>query len=734
MNTLTREPGALAFTAYTPYATTGVVSGANGSQSITLTAAEITALVAAGAGVGSGVTGTNVGTNAIITNIDTVTVPRFGILTLSVANTAAVTTALTLQVNQVTVAPATAAQLTNGMVVTGTGIPAGTTITVVGNVVTFSQPATATVTGNQTYQTASSVGISSNANANLVIGSAATAGTLNYIGTGNTTDRGFTILGAALAGGATINANGVGATSAIVFDNVGRTITNAGNNTLTLGGANTLNNTMNEIIAGTGAGGGSGIAAGISVRKQDAGRWVLSAPNTYSGSTAVNVGTLSISNNTGLGTATGVAATGTVVANGATLGLQNGITVGNEKLDINGPGASVVIGALRNESGTNTFGGLVTAVTNSTIAAAPTTTLNLTGGVVKDAVVLTIRGGGTVNINTTGISGATAGTSDLVVADAGTIVNLNVANTYNGPTFIQDGATVNANVASALPTVARTAVTMDATGAGGSTLAMTASQQAASLTSPVASSIVNLNANTLTVGAASGTTTFAGAIGGAGGNLIKDSASTQVLSGSNGYTGTTTVSGGTLTVSGSLSGTSAVTVNTGGTLLLNSAANNIVNTAATATLAGGTLAFGNAANQIQNLGVLTLSVNSILDFGTSGGADKFAFGSLPSHTAGTTLTINNWFGNVSGGVDGTDDRLVFSGVDTDFTGVFNQADVSFGGFGSGYAAISFAGGYEIVPVPEPATTALIGSVALCALIGYRERRRFTGIRSRLSRK
>ena len=32
---------------------------------------------------------------------------------------------------------------------------------------------------------------------------------------------------------------------------------------------------------------------------------------------------------------------------------------------------------------------------------------------------------------------------------------------------------------------------------------------------------------------------------------------------------------------------------------------------------------------------------------------------------------------------------------------------------------------QIVPVTEPASTALIGSLALCALIGYRERRRFT---------
>ena len=67
---------------------------------------------------------------------------------------------------------------------------------------------------------------------------------------------------------------------------------------------------------------------------------------------------------------------------------------------------------------------------------------------------------------------------------------------------------------------------------------------------------------------------------------------------------------------------------------------------------------------------------------------------------------------------------------TDFPG----GAYSLSGFGPGAIGVSFGGQYEIVPVPEPATTALIGAVALCALIGYRERRRFTGIRSRLARK
>jgi hypothetical protein len=72
---------------------------------------------------------------------------------------------------------------------------------------------------------------------------------------------------------------------------------------------------------------------------------------------------------------------------------------------------------------------------------------------------------------------------------------------------------------------------------------------------------------------------------------------------------------------------------------------------------------------------------------------------------------------------------VFTGLFTDFTSSFSQSQISFNGT-SGYAAIDFGSTYEIVPVPEPATTALIGSIALCALIGYRERRRFTGLGKR----
>jgi len=537
------------------------------------------------------------------------------------------------------------------------------------------------------------------------------------LGNGAGTDA--TFYGSGGGGGNGTNNGGNGFQGVVIVRYVGSAALEnvSGNNTfsgaITLGSSIAIGSLQDTLTLG-GAIGDSG--SGYGITKIGNGTLALSVANTYSGATSILQGTLEVTANNALGTN----AAGTTVASGATLKLTGVNYSTTEGLIINGTGVSS--GGALASSGTSTFAGLITAATNATINAI-SGTLELSGGLVKDGTTLTFTGAGAFTISSV-ISGASAN-SDLVV-DA-TTVTLTAENTYNGPTTITNGGTLIANVLGALPLSPRSAVSF--TGTGTSALNLGANQFVASLSSAGAATVA-LGSNTLTVGIAGGNTTFAGSIGGTGGNLVKDTNSTQVLSGANGYTGTTTVNGGTLEVQGSLSGTTAVTVNTGGTLLMNSAASDIMNTTATVAMAGGTLAFGNAANQIQNLGAMTLTANSILDFGAGGGNDKFHFAGFVN-TAGT-LAITNWLGNDAGGTDGAHDRLVFTGLFTDFTSSFSQSQISFNGT-SGYAAIDFGGtSYEIVPVPEPATTALIGSIALCALIGYRERRRFTGLGKRIA--
>ena len=557
----------------------------------------------------------------------------------------------------------------------------------------------------------------------------------------------------------TITVNGTVVAGNIIFASGSGVIALSGG-TINLAAASTItvDNASNTI---------SSILAGTSLTKAGPGVLILSGTNTYTGLTTVSAGTLEVTANDALGTI----AAGTSVTAGATLKLTNVNYSTAEGLTINGAGAGGAGDGALVSSGTSTFAGLITAVTNATINAG-NGTLALSGVIVKDGTTLTLTfkgAGGTITISGTGISGASA-FSDLVVD--GTTVIKDVASTYNGPTTITNGGTLIANALGALPLSPRSAVSF--TGTGTSALNLGANQFVASLSSAGAATVA-LGSNTLTVGIAGGPdTTFAGSITGTGGNLIKDTNSKQVLSGSNGYTGTTTVSAGTLEVTGSLSGTTAVTVTTGGTLLLNGATSNIVgngnmtpgsgttitgNTTGTGPNAGASFTSGGVSGNGGTLAVqagatglthsfneMTLNQNTTLDFSSGTGNVNLIFASLNGATktalTGTptlTLTIANWSGpqyspgdtvdsSPTGFGDGRD-RLIFTSDPGFGLGSF-IAGINFTGFGAGATQVAFGSGFEIVPVPEPATTALIGSIALCALIGYRERRRFTGLGKR----
>ncbi|MFZ4596221.1 MAG: autotransporter-associated beta strand repeat-containing protein, partial [Verrucomicrobiaceae bacterium] len=290
----------------------------------------------------------------------------------------------------------------------------------------------------------------------------------------------------------------------------------------------------------------------------------------------------------------------------------------------------------------------------------------------KDGTVLTLGGGGTFNI--TGSIGGTSPNSDLLV-DA-TTVNLNSANTYNGPTFIQNAGVLNANVNNALPTTnGRTAIIMDDSGSGSSTLGLAANQSVASLTGAATSQIL-LGASQLTVGASgSGSSVFAGSIPGTGGSIVKDGTNTQTFSGANTYTGTTTVSGGTLLVNnttGSGTGTSAVAVNSAATLGGNGAISGNVSVNA-----GGILAPGSAAN---TAGTITLAGANITLAGSGVAETRLAFdftAATGNVGAGALAGGESWWSSYNGslltGTNGKANDLV------NFTAATTNLDWDTGG-------------------------------------------------------
>lgn len=211
-------------------------------------------------------------------------------------------------------------------------------------------------------------------------------------------------------------------------------------------------------------------------------------------------------------------------------------------------------------------------------------------------------------------------------------------------------------------------------------------------------------------------------VSGATKTVTKTGTGTVILTGSNTFTGATTINAGTLkvaTISGSaLGSTTTITVNSGGTLLLG--ASNQINNTAPITLAGGTFAkgdFSEGSTSTAGAGGLTLSATgSHLDFGT-GTAGTLTFASfIPGSFS---LTIDNW-------TAGTD-RLVFNSDQS-----ANLSSFNFTGYGAGAFEVNLGGGYyeitPVAPVPEPSTY-IAGSLAL-GVLGYHLRRRLRRRRTR----
>ncbi len=400
--------------------------------------------------------------------------------------------------------------------------------------------------------------------------------------------------------------------------------------TLTVGNASVAS--INTYYFGTlidGAGGQ------LSFAKAGLGSLTLTGLNTYSGSTTVTAGTLS------------VAATGSLGAGALTVTNPN-----------TGAGTNVV---LTLSNATQTVGSLNAGIAAGATIATPSSGFNTVQISLGSNTALTINqtAAGNFGGDITGASG-----SIVLSSSSNSILNLSGANYYGGNTTV-NGGTLQAGIVGALPST--TNVIM-ATSVGSGTAALldlnSFSQTIASLSGGAAgvAGNVTLGSATLTI-IGSATTSYGAVISGTGGlTLGSGNTGLLTLTGPNTYTGATTINGGTLQVGGQptaagvlsngASNTAVTLANVAGaTFDLNNFNQTIASLAGggttggnvtTGTITGGTLSIiGSAVTSyggaISGLGGLTLAAGNT---GTQTLTGVSAYTGATTVNAGTLQLVN----------------------------------------------------------------------------------------------
>jgi autotransporter-associated beta strand protein len=187
-------------------------------------------------------------------------------------------------------------------------------------------------------------------------------------------------------------------------------------------------------------------------------------------------------------------------------------------------------------SGVNTFGGNLT-ISNGTLTIGGAGLLG--GGSYSGA----IADNGTLTCNSTAaqtLSGMISGTGALNQNGSGPLT-LSAANTFGGPTTVNGGTLQLANsLALQNSTLNYNGGSVTFNGITAATLGGLSGAQNLSLVNGAYAAVA------LTVGGNNTATTYSGALSGSGSSLTKNGTGTLTLTGSNSYTGTTTVNAGTL--------------------------------------------------------------------------------------------------------------------------------------------------------------------------------------------
>jgi len=404
------------------------------------------------------------------------------------------------------------------------------------------------------------------------------------------------------------------------------------NDTFSSGNASRNNSgiVINSKITDNDLGAGTGV---VSVTVDSIQSVELNGDNTYTGGTYLNRGRLVVGSATGMGTGA-VHISGDGLNQGQAI-LSSATTYANNFTISGASAAPIAMGSNTVLTGTITLAGdsLITGGASGNI----TNAARIEGEISGDYTLgLGVGGSSLILAHTnTNWTGGTTMLASGTSASLSNRVRLEANQALGGGDLTMNLATTNANPL----------ISLDLYGHSQTINALNSTSTNGTLTKFYIDSTTGSAAEFI-VGQGNGSGVFQGTIQDTGSgtlNLTKTGTGTQELSGVNTYNGSTTVNGGTLLISGTLTGTTGVTVDTSGNFNYTNAASLDRNVTVNS---GGKFSYNSAADYT---GTLTFTAGRLAGTNWNGSLSGLSIGSgqiiAPGNSPGDATTPNQtWLG------------------------------------------------------------------------------------------